>query len=176
MFKKLALLGTAALLLAACDSRTAQEKGQDLAKEKLDFVQGIGNVVKGQGKDLGSTVGEGVGNVVTGLGKGIDVSTQAKPVRLADPAVAKAVQVTRAQEMPPAAEGGKSKGMSVYVVSEEGVDATLRLLALSAGAEVGRSTAKVKIAKGDASYVDFEFDERVPMGSVDQFTLAVVQP
>ncbi|MCW7540032.1 hypothetical protein OOT46_19530 [Aquabacterium sp. A7-Y] len=172
--KQAALLAAALALLAGCDSRTATEKGQDLAKEKLDFVQGIGNVVKGQGKDLGGTVGEGVGNVVTGLGKGFDASLQAKPVRLADPEAAKAVQVTRAQELPAAADG-KSKGMTVYIVSENGYEGSLRLLAMSGGAEVGRSTAKAKIDKGDAKYVDFSFDERVPLTSVDQYSLVLVK-
>ena len=168
MTAKLAAALAALVLVAACDSRTAKEKGQDLAAEKVDLVQGAGEVVRDRGKEVGGTVAEGVGNVLSGMGKGFDASLNAKKIVLADPAAAPTVQPTRAQDMT------AGKGISVYLMSENGFDGSLRLIALSNGAEVGRVTVAAKIDKGDAQYVDFGFDERVPLTSVDQYTLAVV--
>lgn len=168
MKARLAAALAALALFAACDNRTAKETGQDLAAEKIDLVQGAGEVVRDRGKEAGSTVAEGVGNVLSGMGKGLDASLNAKQVVLTDPAASPSVQPTRAQDM----QGGT--GISVYLLSENGFDGSLRLVALQNGAEVGRATANVKIDKGDAQYVDFGFDHRVPLQSVDQYTLAIV--
>ncbi len=170
MKKKLMVCLASLVLITACDNRTAEQKGADAAKEKIDFVKGAADLVKKQGEDTANTVAEGAGNIIKGLDKGFDKALVEYDVRIPDSVPATLFSVTRAQRIEWSADE-KKHGLSVYVSSQEGFEGTLRLIAYSDAGEVGRSKADVKLGKGDAAYFDFVFDARTPLDVVKYYSL-----
>ncbi len=166
--KQILVAMTILLSLSACDQRSAKEIGEAIAQEKVDLIQGVGGVVKEQGEGVASTVAEGVGNVFSGLGKGFDESLTKKQIKVDANISATKVEISRAQQI----TSSTREGMSVYILSKDGVEGSFILKAFSGEKEVGRSDAQVSIEKDGAKFVDFEFDNRTPFGSVDYYLLS----
>lgn len=158
------------LALTACDNRSAEKIGKDAAKEKLDLIKGASDIVKQEGGAVAETAAQGVGNVLTGLGSGFDKSLFKVQIKMSEAIAPSSLAATRAQKMDPK-PGQPAQGISVYLSSKDGYDGIVRAIAMSEEGEIGRTKATVKIDKGEAAYVDFVFDERVPLGIVEYYSL-----
>ncbi|HSC88338.1 MAG TPA: hypothetical protein VLC09_13745 [Polyangiaceae bacterium] len=162
----------AALALAACDRRTAEEKGRDYAEDKLDFAQGAADTLKEKGKTLGQTAGHGVGDLVKGVGSGVkdaarpEVPTQAEPA-----ALAAGVSVHHAQE---GALDGDVRWIDTYVEFAKVFQGRLELLAFdAAGQELGRGvlTDALDLPAGSREQLSFRFSATVRFSHVTRYTL-----
>lgn len=178
MMNKHVLIAVAcAAALVACDKRSAEQIGKDLAQEKVDIVKGAGEVVKNEGGGVANTMGQAVGNVFTGLSKGLDTSLVKQDIRVTEE-LKPLLTVGRAQPIEPSyeaasgsADSKKKVGVNLYLVSEPGYKGKVMLLAYQDANEVGRSLAPVDIEKSGATNVDFAFDERTPLKTVTHFAL-----
>jgi len=161
------------LLAVGCPSKEevlekAEESGKFLVEKKASLVKGVGEGLKGGGKEGAESLSEGVGEVLRGAAKGFDNSLGAVKVEAVEALGTAGVKVERGARH---GEDGKH-GITLYLVFEQAFEGRLLLRALDAeGHEVGRSTAEEKRAAGDAGYVDFAFDERVPLLTVDHVEL-----
>ena len=76
------------VLLFSCSreerNKRAQEAGQIVVEEKASFAKGVGEGLKGVGKEAAESLGGGVGEVIKGGVVGIDDSLVQKEVRVAD--------------------------------------------------------------------------------------------
>jgi hypothetical protein len=146
-----------------------QEKARFETEKKGRAVQGIGEGLQTAGKDGAQALSKGVGDVFKGTVKGFDASLAAVSVS-AGPGLAEAgVAIERA-----ARRSAEVPTITVYLVSDKAFAGTLRLRALVDGREVGRSQAILERAAGEAGYVDFTFDPRVPLATVSAIELAVL--
>jgi hypothetical protein len=146
--------------------KAEQEKARFETEKKGRAVQGIGEGLQTAGKDGAQALSKGVGDVFKGTVKGFDASLAAVTVA-AGPGFAEAgLAVERA-----ARQRGETPTITVYLVSERAFAGTLRLRALLEGREVGRAQTTLDRAAGEAGYVDFSFDPRVPLASVSQLEL-----
>ncbi len=157
-------------LLPACDDRSAEEIGKDLAKEKIDIVKGAGEVVKDEGESVADTVAQGVGNIFTGLSSGFDESLIKDDVRVSELLQTNGLEVSRAQGIDSTRDNPRY-GLSLYLTSSEGFSQHVRLVAISDEIEVGRSNVEVNLDKDGAGYYDFEFDKRTPFSVVQYYML-----
>lgn len=169
-------MGLSGVLLAACPSKEevlqkAEESGKFLAEKQAQMVKGVGEGLKGKGKEGAESLSEGVGEVLKGTAQGLDKSLGEVKVTTADAVAARGLKVERGQRR---AVGGKD-GISLYLISDQAFDGKLMLRVVdAAGKEVGRSTVELKRAAGDAGYVDFVFDERTPLLTLDHVDLGVL--
>lgn len=158
--------GTACLLatvLCACSSKSAEEKGADMAGEKIDMVTGIGNALTDKGGKAAESIASGVGTVVKGVERGaLKVGRKLN----VDASLAKAgLSVTRVQDA--ATSGDDKHGVLAYVVASAKVHGNLRMLAYDAlGHEIGRSSVPVSFGGDDAAYVGLSLDQHVALGDV----------
>ncbi len=170
MRKIMVLTLAAAMLCVSCARKTAEERGKDAAGEKLGYAKGVGESLKTDGKDAAGSLTEGVGGVLEGFKGGLDKSMIAADIKVSEELAALGVQATRAQRL--TGEDDPGRGLSVYVITDKGFDGSLRLKAFDAeDREIGRSSTKLQSDSDEASYVDFSFDERTPLGVAKYFIL-----
>lgn len=168
-------LSTAAGAFTACRRskeeilKAEQEKARFETEKKGRAVQGIGEGLQTAGKDGAQALSKGVGDVFKGTVKGFDASLAAVSVAPGDGLAEAGLAVERA-----ARQRSRTPTITVYLVSERAFAGTVRLRALLEGREVGRSQTSLDRAAGEAGYVDFTFDPRVPLASVSQLELAVL--
>lgn len=170
-------------ILVAC-SKTPEERGKELADSKIGLVKGIAEGLKERGKETGEAVGEGVAKTLKGVVTGVDVAL-ALDTRLSPVLQESGLKATQSDKFKQLREGvgsdGKkfttANGVSVYLVAEQSIDASLLLRAHNKqGQEVGRAMAPAKITAGNATYVDFAFDERVSLREVEYYSLDKAPP
>ena len=147
-----------------------EEKGKFETEKKAQLVKGIGEGLKGKGKEGMQALSEGVGEVFKGAAKGIDASLTAVKSETGDGVADKGITFSRASRYTD--DPAKGKIIAAYLMFEKDFVGMLQLRAMSDdGSEVGRAVLEVKGTAGDARYVDFGFDDRTPLASVDHFTL-----
>ncbi|HET8647473.1 MAG TPA: hypothetical protein VFO85_18390 [Vicinamibacteria bacterium] len=173
----MAMAAAAALALGGCRSKSREERLQQAeeaarfkAEEKARMAKGVGQGLQGAGREGAQALSKGVGAVYRGTVKGLDQGLTTVAVTLAPSLASSGMRIERAGRRG-TPEGG---GVTLYLVHEGAFAGTLLLRALDEGREVGRARATVKKAAGDAGYVDFVFDERVPVGALSTFELGVV--
>ncbi len=156
----------------ACDKRTAEEKGRDLASNKLDMAQGAASALEERAQKLGTSVGHGVGDLVRGVGGGVDdVLHPTVAVELDASARAAGVDVTRASR------GDDVAGRGVIVAHLTFASAFAGRLELRAfgadGTELGRGRMDetVDIEASAATDARFGFDAAVRLGTVKSYRL-----
>jgi hypothetical protein len=169
---RILILGTAALAITGCDRRTAEEKGQDLAGEKLDLVKGIGGALESKGGATGETLSKGAGETLLGLARGFEDSFGRKIA--SSPGLEKAgVKVSRVQD----AKGTAEKlvhGIDAYVVAERNVLGKLQMVAFDrANNEIARASVPIKMEAGDALYQSIELDERVVLADITKIVFDI---
>lgn len=163
-----------ALTLLACKSREevleqAEEEGKFQVEKKTQLLKGVGEGLKEKGKESAQALGEGVGEVLKGAAQGLEKSLHEVEVSAPPELKKRGVKVERAQRNSDAAKGD---GVTVYMIFEREYGGNLALRALDAsGNEIGRAVVEVYRNPGEASYVDFFFDQRTPMTAVDRFAL-----
>jgi hypothetical protein len=162
------------LALAACKEKAKEEvlqQAEDEARFKTEKksrqVEGVGEGLQGAGKRGAESLSKGVGEVLRGTAKGFDDSLSAVAVQPGAGLAEAGLHVERAHRQSAAAPT-----ITTYVLSDKPFAGTLLLRALDdAGKEVGRTKAAVKRDADDAGYVDFSFDERVPLHTVSRFEM-----
>jgi len=153
-------LGGACLLAAlacACSPRSAEEKGAQMAGEKIDLVSGIGNALTDKGGRAAESLASGVGTVVKGVERGaMKVGRKIS----ADPSLAAAgLTVTKVQD---ASGNDAPHGLEAYLVAKSGAEGSLRMFAYDAlGREIGRASVPVMLGGDDARYLGLPLDRQV---------------
>ena len=157
--------GAACLLasaLCACAPKSAEEKGAELAGEKIDMVTGIGNALTDKGGKAAESFASGVGTVVKGAERG--AMSVGRKLSL-DPSLAAAgLTVTKVQDP----MGGEAlHGLEAYLVSKTRAEGSLRMFAYDAlGREIGRSSVPVLLSGDDAKYIGLPLDKQVEVDGV----------
>lgn len=159
----LALVGAATL--SACSRQTAEEKGKELAMEKIDLVKGIGGALEDKGGAAAESVASGVGNVVKGLGKGIEKSSRSIVVT---PSVEQAgLQITRVQEPQVSAGSPAHHGLEAYVVANAQARGTLRVIVYDLlDKEIGRTRVELVRDADEGKYLAIPLDKEVRLGAI----------
>jgi len=153
-----------AAVLCACSSKSAEEKGADMAGEKIDMVAGIGNALTDKGGKAAESIASGVGTVVKGVERGALKVGRKLDI---DPSLARAgLAVSRVQDGTEAGNGA-AHGLLAYVIASTRAEGSLRMFAYDAlGREIGRSSVPVAYGGDDASYVALALDKNVALGDV----------
>lgn len=176
MVTRLRLVGLGLLLLAlaGCGHRrqtvearaiaAAEERGRAAAREQAALARGAGEGAERDGKAAAEQVGRAVGEVCAGLSKGLNHSPTLN-FRLSPELQKLGLQAT-------ASHREESEHVSVYLVASAVAHTRLVAKALTESlTEVGRGTAQVDLAAGEAHWVDFGFDPRTPWDAVVQLGL-----
>jgi len=177
--KKLHLLGLILLLANAftgCKTKEeklqeAEEDGQMLVQEPSKMLKGAGDALKKEGKEAAESISEGAGELVKGITSGFDKSLNKVDVRLAIE-IQESVELGRVSKSNAPDDDGNNT-VSAFLDPKEDLKGVFTLKAFDAdGVEIGRSKYGVDVAKDDAQYHDFKFDERTPMLQVSHFELS----
>ena len=162
------------LALSACKEKAKEEvlqQAEDEARfrteKKSRQVEGVGEGLQGAGKRGAESLSKGVGEVLRGTAKGFDDSLSAVAVAPGNGLAEAGLRVERAHR-----QNAAAPTITAYVLSGQPFAGTLLLRALDdSGKEVGRAKAALKQEADDAAYVDFTFDERVPLHTVKTFEM-----
>lgn len=164
------LVGACILCLAACSSKTAQEKGAEMATTKLDMATGIGDTLQAKGGQAGESVLGGIGALAKGMERGWMKSGRSIVV---DPTLAAAgLTVTKIQD---ADAGGarEAHGLSAYVVSTLPVKGTLRVLVFDAmNQEIGRTSVQLDRGADEAKYEILALDAEIKQFEIRKVAFA----
>jgi hypothetical protein len=158
-------------LLSACDNRTAEQKGADMAGEKLDVATGIGNALGKKGEAAGEAVASGVGKVFSGVDVGINKSSGRKIA--ADESLAKAgLKVTKVQDSVPT-EKDKSQGLELYVVADAAAKGKLKVVAFDVlDNEIARTSIDLVRAEDQGEFQKVKLDERVMLSAISKVAIS----
>ncbi|MDR3268323.1 MAG: hypothetical protein LBT83_04570 [Tannerella sp.] len=171
------LILVAAILLPAqtsCRSREeqnkkAEETGQAATEKKAGFLKGVGEGLKGAGKEAIESVSEGIGEVIKGANEGFDKSMVRMEVRVPEEQKA---YITASRTEVHTNDSTLKKEIIVYIVFEKDCDGKLLLKAYDNGEEeIGRSAVTIKETSDNSRFVGFPFDERTPFTLIQYLTL-----
>lgn len=144
-----------ALSLGGCSKQTAEEKGKEMATEKIDMVKGVGEALKESGKQATESLAHGVGNATKGIGAGLEAAS-AFEFTLNPSMAQNGLSVNRMQP-----GKGEENAVSVYIISKQAVAGRMTLYAYGKKKiELGRVSRELKLAANGAVYEDFSFDGR----------------
>ena len=165
---RLGALG-ALVALSACSEKTARERGAELAGKKIDIVAGVGDQLQAKGAEAGESLTAGVGKVVKGIQRGVLKSGRNLAL---DPAVGKAgLQISQVTDAN--AQAATAHALEAYVIANNTAAGKLQLFAYDAlDREIGRATAPLAMAAGEAKYVPFPLDEQVNLSSISRVRFA----
>ncbi len=122
-------------------------------------------------KKAGEALGKSVTDFGKGVGAGVDEAQEIK-VELSD--TLKKINITHTIAK---AASGKSKGVTVYLLSQAPQQLTLTAKAFNADKqEIGRSAVDVTFSKDDAQYVTFHFDDQMDAMKVQTYFIDVKAP
>ncbi len=155
---------TALFAIAGCSQKTAEEKGAEMATEKLDVAKGIGGAMEAKGAQAGEAVVAGVGTVFKGFEQG---TNKLRAGVVADDSLAKSgLKITRMQ--PSGAETYDNvHALDLYVIADAPAKGKLRVLAMDvSGNEIGRSTVALEREGDEAKYLKVDFDEQVKLANL----------
>lgn len=153
--------------LAGCDSRTAEEKGKDLATEKLDVATGIGNALEEKGSKASETIVTGLGNVVKGFEKGVNKSGRA--IVNTDSLTKAGLQITKVQDV--IATEKEKPAIEVYVLSENDSEGKLRVIMHDVmDKEIGRASVQLSSKADDGKYQRIEVDKQLDRSAIAKLT------
>ncbi len=157
--------------LSGCDKRTAEEKGADMAGEKLDVATGIGNALGKKGEAAGEAVASGVGKVFSGVDVGINKSSGKKIA--ADESVTKAgLKITKVQDAVPT-EKDKAQGIELYVVADADAKGKLKVVAFDVlDNEIARTSVDLVRSADQGEFLKVKLDERVMLSAISKVVVS----
>ncbi|MDY7229281.1 hypothetical protein [Hyalangium rubrum] len=161
-------------VVTGCKSReeklqAAEDQGNMLVSTKARIVKGVGEALKTEGKEAAQVVTEGSGEVVKAVGVGFDKGISQVKLAVHQELGPKGLGATRATRAEAAAA---RHSITVYVTMDQAYTGPLELRAYdAANLEIGRSKVQMDEKSSTAKYVDFEFDPRTPLLTVDHFEL-----
>jgi hypothetical protein len=158
------LAATVTLTTAACSRKTAEEKGAEMAGEKIDMVKGIGGVLEEKGSAAAESLTTGMGSVVKGVGKGMEKSSRVIAVK---PSVEQAgLKITKLQDATPNAES-TVHGLEAYIVANADAHGKLRVITYDLlDNEIGRARIDLERAADEGKYVSIPLDAQVKLTSI----------
>jgi hypothetical protein len=132
---------------------------------------GCGGAGDGGAGELGEQVGRSATDLARGVARGVDTAMEV-PIELTEEVLALELEQTSAKHA--GIDAPEGKGITVYFVSKEPVQASLLAKALNAdGKEIGRSLAVIEFARDDAQYVTFSFDKKMDSQLVQKYVIGV---
>lgn len=157
-----------AVALSACSDKTVREPGAELVSKKIDIVAGVGDQLQAKGGEAGESLTAGVGKVVHGIQRGALKSGRSVAL---DTSVAQAgLEISQVAEAN--AQAGQAHALQAYVIASAGAGGKLQLFAYDAlDREIGRATANVALAAGEAQYVPFPLATQVTLGAIARVRL-----
>jgi len=161
------------VLFSSCSkearNKRSQEAGQAVTEEKASFIKGVGEGLKGMGKDAAESISEGVGEVLKGGSEGFDKSLVKKEVRVKEELKA-FLKTTRCEINQN--DSLQKKEVIVYTIFENDFDGKLVLKAFDKNdEEIARSSVSVKEKSDNSRFVEFPFDTRTSFSRIQYFTL-----
>ena len=158
----------ACLAISACSRQTAEEKGKELATEKIDLVKGVGEALKDKGGQAAESVAQGTGQVFQGVGEGFGKAFEWKLTNAAGMEKA-GLTVSRVDKGSPS--DGRKNEVNVYLVAARDAAGTLSMVAYdSSKREMARTRTEMRIGAGEGRYETLVLDERTPVNSVREVT------
>jgi hypothetical protein len=157
-------MGVLLASFSACSKKTAEEKGAEMAAEKIDMAKGIGGVLEEKGSAAAESLTTGMGNVVKGIGKGVEKSGR---VIVAAPTVATAgLNITKLQDSTPGTETS-IHGLEAYVVANANAKGKMRVIAYDlTDHEIGRAKVDLVREADEGKYLSIPFDAQVKLESI----------
>jgi hypothetical protein len=153
-----------ALNLPACSRQTAEEKGKEMATEKIDLVKGVGDALKEKGSQAAESVAQGAGKVLQGADEGFGKAFEWQFTNGAGLEQA-GLKVSRIDRATPGPDSEHS--VNVYLVSNGPATGKLTMIAYDSGKrELARTHADLKLSGADGRYETLKLDERTPMKSI----------
>ena len=150
-------------------NKRAQEKGQTLVEKEGSFIKGVGDGLKGVGKDAAESISEGVGEVLKGSNEGFDKSLIKKEVRVSE-GLKDFLKATRCEISQ--SDSIQKKELIVYIIFEKDFDGKLVLKAFDNNdKEIARSAVEVKEKSNNSRFVEFPFDNRTAFDLIQYLTL-----
>ena len=171
---KILILGVF-IILVSCLSleekkKKAEEEGNALVSIKSKLLKGVGDALKTDGKEAVESASEGIGKVVKGISSGYDKSINQAKV-LSDTTFSKTFDLGRTEKI--YNDTTQIKKVTVYLISKENFNGEIRLKAFNQDeTEIGRSSVEVNMNEDEASFFDFEFDNRTPLLQAEYFTIS----
>lgn len=151
-----------------CSSKTAEEKGKEMAAEKIDLVKGVGAALEEKGGAAAESVTSGLGNIVNGVKKGVAKSDK----RIASDAslAAAGFQVTAVQETPPGTEPD-SRGIDAYLVAERKVEGFLKVTVYDVlDKEIGRTKIPFALDAEQGKYFRIPLEQQIEFGKIEKIS------
>ncbi len=171
----LVIIAITSFLLTSCLSteekkEKAEEEGNAIVSIKSKLIKGAGDALKTDGKEALESASEGIGEAFKGITTGYDKSiNQAKIV--SDSTFLNTFEIGRTEKI--YSDTTNIKKVSVYLIANKSFDNKIKLKAFDqSDKEIGRSTKKVKIEEDDATFIEFEFDNRTPLLQADYFKIS----
>jgi hypothetical protein len=152
--------------LTACSRQTAEEKGKELATEKIDIAKGIGDAMQAKGEAAGDAVATGMGKVINGIEKGVNKSGRAI---VTDASVDTAgLKITKLQDAK-RDEEGKGKALDVYILSSADVNGKLRVTVFDVmDKEIARTSVDLKKPADEGKYHKIALDEQLELNAISK--------
>jgi hypothetical protein len=161
-----------AVALSACSKQTAEEKGKELATEKIDLVKGVGEALKDKGGQAAESVAHGTGEVLQGMEKGFSNAFDWKLTN-GPGMTAAGLAISRVQ--PASSSVGAGNKVDTYVTAARDSEGALLMIAYDARKrEMARARINLKIAAGEGRYETFVLDERTPVKSIREVSFELL--
>lgn len=148
----------------ACSKQTAEEKGKEMATEKIDMVKGIGDALVEKGNTAAESLSHGTGKVLQGTQSGFDKAFSWK-ANLGAGMQQAGLDVTQLQRN--TSDAAIRNRFDVYFVANQNALGTVQVIAYDQNQkELARVKHELNIQAQDARYETLALDERVPMENI----------
>ena len=160
------LLLTSIMFASGCSRQSAEEKGKELATDKIDTAKGIGVAMQEKGEAASEALASGVGKVFRGIEKGViksgrTVATDAS----VDTAGLKITTVQNAADN----KEGAVHGLDVYILSTAEANGKLRVTMFDVmDKEVGRTSVDLKKSADEGKYHTIPLDAQLQLGAISK--------
>ncbi len=171
--KKITLVILSLVLVSCLSEEEAKKKAENAAKfaaeKQARIAKGVGEALKGEGKDAAESVSEGVGEVAKGFNTGFDKSLMKVNVQVAKD-LQEYVKLGRAGKY--TNDTTQTTDVVLYLINEKDLKTTLVIKAFDKDSlEIGRQKVSIDKKSDDAGYVQFSFDKRTPLSLATHYEL-----
>lgn len=162
------MVGMIATATLACSKQTAEEKGKEMATEKIDLVKGIGDALVEKGSTAAESLSQGTGKVLKGTQSGFDKAFAWKADLGASMQQA-GLDVTQLQRNH--SDATLKNRFDVYFVANQNALGTVQMIAYDQNQkELARVRHELNLQAQDARYETLALDERVPVEKIASVT------
>lgn len=152
--------------LTACSKQSAEEKGKELATDKIDTAKGIGVAMQEKGEAASEALTSGVGKVFRGIEKGVIKSGRTVA---ADASVdAAGLKITTVQNAA-AGNEGTVHGLDAYILSTSETNGKLRVTVFDAlDKEIARTSIDLKKSADEGKYHTIPLDAQLNLSAISK--------